>query len=100
LGTLNPRLVFNAAADTAADTAAAAASDTVAAAASLTNNKALPETSHESSFHALSPKLLGTKQSPPPQPENNQAFSALNFASHKAPLYTSISWIPNRNQAE
>ncbi|PLW05688.1 hypothetical protein PCANC_27889 [Puccinia coronata f. sp. avenae] len=45
-------------------------------------------------------KLDWTKQSPPPQPVNNKAFSALIFAGHRAPLYTSISWVPNRNQAE
>ncbi|PLW38093.1 hypothetical protein PCASD_11813 [Puccinia coronata f. sp. avenae] len=64
------------------------------------NNKPLPETSCESSYHTLSSKLDWTKQSPPPQPVNSIAFSALNFASHEAPLYTSIIWIPNRNQAD
>jgi hypothetical protein len=64
------------------------------------NNKPLPETSCKSSYHTLSSKLDWTKQSPPPQPVNSIAFSALNFASHEAPLYTSIIWIPNRNQAE
>jgi hypothetical protein len=39
-------------------------------------------------------KLDWTKQSPPPQPVNNKAFSALIFAGHRAPLYTSIRWVP------
>ncbi|PLW56672.1 hypothetical protein PCANC_05140 [Puccinia coronata f. sp. avenae] len=64
------------------------------------SNKPPPEASCKSSYHVLSSKLDWTKQSPPPQPANTRAFGQLNFAGHRPPLYTSIRWVPNRNQAE